>query len=120
LNPSRAIEPFLPIGFAHVVNANSFAGTWGVNEFTVPHINTHVAEGSFQGVEENQVARLEFTATDFFSDFGLLFCSSGQHQAHRLFIHVAHKPAAIKAFFFAATAPLVGHSQQPHGLNDQF
>ena len=91
-----------------------------MNEFTVTHINTNMAEGSFQGVEKNQIARFEFTAADFFCDFGLFFCSSGQNQAHRLFIHVAHKAAAIKAFFFAGTAPFVGHTQKPHGLHDQF
>lgn len=120
LNPSSTIESLLPIGFAHVIHPHGFTRSGRVNEFTVTHINTDMAEGSFQGVEKNQVAGLELTATDFFSDFGLFLCSSGQNQAHRLFIHVAHKAAAIKAFFFAGTALLVGHSQKPHGLNDQF
>ena len=47
LNPSSAIEPLLPIGLAHVIHPNGFARSGRVNEFTVTHINTDMAEGSF-------------------------------------------------------------------------
>ena len=47
LNPSSAIEPLLPIGLAHVIYPNGFARSGRVNEFTVTHINTDMAEGSF-------------------------------------------------------------------------
>ena len=98
LNSSCAIESFLPIGLAHVVHPNGLTRSGCVNEFAVTHINTHMAEGSLQRVEENQVAWLEFAAIDFFCDFGLLLSPSGQYQANRFFIHVTHKAAAIKAF----------------------
>jgi len=118
LNSSGTVESLLPIGFAHVIYPYRFARSGSVDEFAVTHINAHVAEGSFHGVEENQVAWLELIAIDFFSDLGLFLSSSRQYQAYRLFIHVAHKAAAIKAFFFAGTAPFVGHTQKAHSLDD--
>ena len=78
LNPSSTIESLLPVGFAHVVHPHGFARSWGMDEFAVTDINTYVTEGSFQGVEENQVAGFEFTAFDFFCDLGLFLSPAGQ------------------------------------------
>ena len=65
LNPSCAIETFLPIGFAHVVDTHGFARSRGVNEFAVANVDADMAEGAFHGVEEHQVTWLEFTAVSY-------------------------------------------------------
>ena len=60
LNPSGAVESLLPIGLAHVVYPHGLTWPRGMDEFAVTHINAHMAEGSFHGIEENQIKVLIF------------------------------------------------------------
>jgi hypothetical protein len=70
-----------------------------MNEFAIAYVNAHMAEGASHGVEENQVARVQITAFNFFSGFGLLIRTPGQQTTHRSFVDVTHKTAAIKTRF---------------------
>ena len=90
-----------------------------MDELAVANVDAHMAEGAAHGVEEHQVAGLEFVAVDLFRGCRLLLGAAWQHQANRLGVHGAHKTTAIKAGFGAVAATLIGHAQETHGVADQ-
>lgn len=116
---ASAIESFLPVGRAHVVDLHRFSCPRGMDEFAFAHIDADVAESTFHRVEEHQVARLEFIGVNGFGDFGLLGSPVRQQFAEGLFVEVAYKTAAVKTGVLAGAAPAVRHAQKPHGLAQQ-
>ena len=75
-----------------------------MDEFAVANVDAHMAESAAHGVEEDQVAWVEFTAVNFFCGFGLLVGTPWQQSTHRGLINMPNKTAAIRA----KIAPRVG------------
>ena len=99
LHTPRAAEAPLPVAAAHVFDAHLRAGLGGVDELALADVDAHMAEGAAHGVEEHQVAGLEFLAVDFLAGSGLLFGAARKQVADRLGVHRAHEAAAVEAGF---------------------
>ena len=91
-----------------------------MDEFAVADIDADVAEGTAHGVEEHQIAGLQFVFVNFLSGRSLLRRLAWQQQSGSLLVDGAHKAAAIKTDVGLGAAAFVGHTQKRHRVHHQF
>ena len=90
-----------------------------MDELAFADIDADVAEGAAHGVEEHQVAGLEFAAIDLLGGGGLFFGAARKQVADGLVVHRAHEAAAVEAGFDRVAAAAVGDAQEADGGDDQ-
>ena len=91
-----------------------------MNEFAFADVNTHMAKCASHSIEKHQVAGLQIGTVNILCGSGLLFGAARQDQTNALFVHGAHKTAAVKTSFNRVAAAFVGHTQKTHGVHYQF
>jgi len=119
VDPTRAIEALDPVALAHVLDPYLRTAARGMDELVVADVDTDMAERRPHGVEEHQIARLEFVLADGLGRARLLGGAARQHHAQALLVDRAHEAAAVHAILEVIATVFVAHAQEAHGVDDQ-
>ncbi len=95
-DPTCAVVTFHPVALAHVLDTNLCAGAGGVQKPIVAEIDAHMRESPAHGVEEDEIAGLEFLFVNRIANLALLFSSSRQQFSNSIPEHYLHESAAIQ------------------------
>ena len=83
-----------------------------MDELVVAEIDADVREREAPGVEEHEVARLQFGQLDYLADVAHVLRGARQRDARHLLEHVADEPAAIESGFRRVAAPFVTNADE--------
>ena len=90
-----------------------------MDEFTVTEIDPDMGERAAHGVEEHEIAGLEFLATDLVAEAGHFTGGARQVETDRVAEHVEHQAAAVEAGLGRRTAKAVTYAEVGKRLVDQ-
>ena len=118
--PPSAGEVSAPVVGPDIFNANMGAGSGGMNEFPIAHINADMRKGSAQGVEKQKVPWLDLRAAHALQAWriGLIIHPAGQNQPQAMFINIMSKTTAIKAIAKIIPPHLIGNTEKIHGRDE--
>jgi hypothetical protein len=105
---------------AHVFHPHLAAGGRGMHEAVVAKIDADVRETAPQGIEEHEIARLQFVAMDRLADLADVARGARQYQAEALPEDMAHQAAAVEAGLGRLAAAPIMHADEGEGAHDKF
>lgn len=116
---ARAVIALYPVVLPHVFDTNLGAGARRMHEPVVAEVNANVRKGVPHGVEEDEIAGLQFVSVNDRSDFALLARRAREQDADRFLENQLHETAAIKTCIGIRATETVIDANQLKTLENQ-
>ena len=83
-----------------------------MDELIVADVDADMREGAAQGIEEDEIAGLQFSGTDGAADAADLFAAAGQHCSECFVKHETYETAAVEPRVGCVAAEAVLHAEK--------